>query len=95
MTMETKITPEQQALLNKAGRKFFISSIVTGISSGLMLCLINFILVMAQQIFDFSPTLGMILACASGFFIIRRISSISKENYDRFVQEAKKIIEPK
>jgi hypothetical protein len=93
--MENEITTEQKKSLNKLGNRFFAQSVFNGASHALMLCLINFILVMAQQIFDLDSTLGLILSVGSGFFVIRRMFSINKENYDRFNQEAKKIIDQK
>jgi hypothetical protein len=93
--MEKELSAEQRKQLSKVGRTFFLKSFFNGVQHAIMLMLVNFILVMSAQIFDIPEPLAFIVALVGGFFVIRRMFSINFENYDRFKNEIKAILEPK
>lgn len=95
MTTETELTPEQRKALEKLGLKFLAKSLLTGAHHALMLVVMNFItttFVVLTQLPEFTM---YIFSAAVAIFVFKRMFSITKENHDRLILEAKKIVEPK
>lgn len=87
------LTPEQEKKLGRLGFKFLGTQLLNGVHHALMLILINFILVMAVSVTELPEQVLYLGTILSALFIFRRMFSINKENYDRFIKEIKKITE--
>jgi hypothetical protein len=90
-----ELTKEQQDQIKKAGKKFIIKGLLTGMNYGGLIFFSNLVLVLANAAFFQSQIILIVLCVAVDITLLRMMGTTSGENAEEFRSTVKKVLEDK
>jgi hypothetical protein len=90
-----ELTKEQKDQIKKAGKKFIVKGILTGINSGGLIFFSNIVLILANDAF-FQSQVFLIIACVTvDITLLNMMRTTNRQNTEEFRSTVKQISEHK